>query len=244
MLHPVVLDSFEFALPLSLSLPLSFVESLFRDLIRIISTQTTPTRKQIFLCPSFAIRAARRGNGERKRQNRSDENWWKRRRKRRISFESIPLSLSLYIYFYDGTRSIFELRISALVSEQSHSSQDRFVNLIFHPVFLALLSLSLSFCLSLFLHLLHRERERGRVSSSSSILGSPPRPSIVPVGCFLRLSSSREHLSISFSRFPGALSRHLFSSPPSPPPPPRSAPPCPLTHEISRRFSDGRFIRR
>lgn len=121
----------------------------------------------------------------------------------------------IYIHFYDGTRSIFELRISVLVSEQSHSSQDRFVNLIFHPVFLALLSLSP--CLSFSLHILQREREREIVCSSSSILGSPPRPSIVPVGCFLRLSSSREHLSISrspfsFSRFPGALSRHFSPS--------------------------------
>lgn len=43
-------------------------------------------------------------------------------------------------YFYQMTREVEHL---CSVSEQSHSSQDRFVNLIFHPVFLAALSLCL-----------------------------------------------------------------------------------------------------
>lgn len=89
------------------------------------------------------------------------------------------------------------MRISALVSEQSHSSQDRFVNLIFHPVFLALLSLSLSVSIYFFISYIEREREGE----------SLPHPRF-----WVHL---RVPLSFQWGAFSGSLHRESISVPPS-----------------------------
>ena len=162
-------------------------------------------------------------------QKRTNENWSAAVDEEKGRGEVLSRYIYIYIYTFSAPKGDFnETRISTrvehlcLVSEQSHSSQDRFVNLIFHPVFLPALSRVASSRLpTVFLVLVPRSPPRSHLLLASPDLSIfvlrfpgalPLSRSFSGSSCLVRVLSCSRPLSPSSP----SLSLHLFSRTRSP----------------------------